>query len=134
DAVVNAVPAEPVTADQSRCGTGSVVLTASGSDTIRWYDAPNGNMVGTGTSFTTPSLNSTTNFFIRAENICQGNFVSAQAVILSIPPDPLATSETRCGQGSVTLSASGEDTLRWYDAPNGNLVAEGSPFLTAPLT
>ena len=53
------MPEMPTTTSAERCGQGDVTLTASGCDngTIVWYDAPNnGTEVGTGTSFTTPSL------------------------------------------------------------------------------
>lgn len=57
----------PVTTNNSRCGVGTVSLSATGngSGVLNWYDAPTGgNLVNTGTSFTTPSLTSTTNYYV----------------------------------------------------------------------
>ncbi len=60
--------ADPTTTSATRCGTGSVTLTASGSGTIRWYGVPSGGTpIFTGNSFTTPSLGVTTTYY--AENV-----------------------------------------------------------------
>jgi hypothetical protein len=57
-------PAAPSTQNATRCGPGSVTLSASGSGTINWFSsASGGSSLGTGTSFVTPNLNSTTNYF-----------------------------------------------------------------------
>jgi len=57
----------------SRTGAGTVLLgaTASGG-TLTWYDVPSGgSSLGTGTSFTTPVITSTTTFYVSAVNgIC----------------------------------------------------------------
>jgi len=55
----------PAGYDETRCGPGSVTLTASGSGTLNWYDAiTGGNLLATGTSYTTPSLTGTTNYYV----------------------------------------------------------------------
>lgn len=54
------------------CGAGQATLeaTATAGSTINWYDAPTGgNLVGTGSPFTTPLVTSTTNFYVAAESI-----------------------------------------------------------------
>jgi len=56
----------------SRCGVGTVVLgaTANAGATVSWYSAATGGAsLGTGTSFTTPSIATTTSFFASAEVI-----------------------------------------------------------------
>jgi len=63
--VVN-MPTSPTVTDGSRCGAGSVNLSASGSGTLNWYDAPiSGNLVNTGISFTTPVLTNTTTYYVQ---------------------------------------------------------------------
>src|SRR5690349_20609781 len=56
----------------------------------------------------------------------------------SMPSAPLTTGASRCGAGSVTLSATGTGNLKWYsDAGLSNLVAVGgsySPSLTTSTT
>jgi len=58
----------PTASDDTICGSGSVTLTASGSSgNYTWYDASSGgNVVGTGASFTTPVLTSTTTYYVDA--------------------------------------------------------------------
>ena len=52
----------------SSCGTGTVTLGATASaGTINWYAASTGGAsLGTGTSFTTPSISSTTTYYVDA--------------------------------------------------------------------
>lgn len=55
----------PTVVSSSRCGTGSVTLTASGSPALNWYDAQSGgNLVNTGTTYATPSLSTTTTYYV----------------------------------------------------------------------
>ncbi|MCX7862231.1 MAG: T9SS type A sorting domain-containing protein, partial [Bacteroidales bacterium] len=58
------------TTNGSRCGTGTVQLgaTASTNAQVVWYDALTGfNVLGTGTTFTTPVINQTTTYYAAAE-------------------------------------------------------------------
>jgi PKD repeat protein len=65
----------PTTTDATRCGAGSVTLTASGSGVLNWYDAlTGGNLVYTGTNYVTPSLSSTTTYYV--ENVATSSVVS----------------------------------------------------------
>lgn len=58
-------PASPVTQGASRCGPGAVTLNASGNGQLNWYNNPVlTNNVGNGTSFTTPSLQVSTNYYV----------------------------------------------------------------------
>jgi hypothetical protein len=55
----------------TRCGIGSVTLGAAGTpgSTLNWYAAASGGLVlGTGTSFATPVINSTTTYYVGASN------------------------------------------------------------------
>ena len=63
--VNSVVPNAPSLIGDTVCVEGTMTLTANGTGTISWYDAQN-NMLGTGSSFTTPVLNTTTQYF--AEN------------------------------------------------------------------
>ena len=58
-----------------RCGTGTATAGATGSagTTIKWYaNATGGSALGTGTTFTTPSINSTTTYYAAAETYVAG--------------------------------------------------------------
>jgi len=132
EANIYQLASDPVVLESSRCGEGSVLLIASSMDTVHWYDSPNGNILATGNNFITPTLQSSTIFYARAEGICPGNFIPVQATILPVPAAPVAADQVRCGPGQVVITATGSDTIRWYDAPNGNVLATGNNF-TTPL-
>ena len=119
--------------DVTRCGNGPVTLTANSSGTLEWYSAPTGgSALGTGSSFTTPSLSTTTSYFLEV-NGCTPR-IEVQAIIEQVSSDPVTADVSRCGPGSVTLTATAADQVYWYDAPvGGNLVATGSPFNTTFL-
>lgn len=59
-------PANPTTTGASRCGTGTVNLTASGTSQLYWYASPTGT--GTpltiGTTYTTPSISGNTTYYV----------------------------------------------------------------------
>lgn len=64
-------------ASVERCGPGPITLTASTGPTggtLKWYDAPlGGALLGTGPSFTTPSLTATTDYYVANGSGTGGN-------------------------------------------------------------
>ncbi|MER0442923.1 hypothetical protein ABR854_25805, partial [Emticicia sp. W12TSBA100-4] len=65
--VVNIIPAAPTSVGGNRCGTGSVTMTASGCSggTISWYSSlTGGTALVTGTNYTTPSISTTTTYYL----------------------------------------------------------------------
>jgi len=63
--VVNQIGVAPVTSDENICVSGSGNLTAAGNGQLTWYDSEvGGNVLGTGTSYTTPVLNTTTTYYV----------------------------------------------------------------------
>ncbi|RYE23266.1 MAG: hypothetical protein EOP51_11090, partial [Sphingobacteriales bacterium] len=61
----------------SRCGTGTVNLSATGSAgaTLSWYTASTGgSQVGTGATFTTPSISTNTTYYVGAQYGTGGDF------------------------------------------------------------
>ncbi|MFH0865003.1 MAG: M14 family zinc carboxypeptidase [Bacteroidota bacterium] len=62
-------PDDPIVTPGYNCGPASLTLSATGSGTLNWYDAETGgNLVYTGTTFTTPFLTGTTTYFVQAVN------------------------------------------------------------------
>lgn len=61
-------PSVIATTDAARCATGTVNLAASGTDgTLQWYaSASGGSLLGTGSSFTTPIIGSTTTYYVQS--------------------------------------------------------------------
>lgn len=92
----------------SRCGTGTVVLGATASaGIINWYAASTGGTsLGTGTSFTTPSITTTTTYWVDAtDSGCTTG--SRTAVIATVNQTP-ATPEIISGVTTPCENITGE--------------------------
>ncbi len=107
------------TTPNSRCGTGTVILgaTASGG-IINWYSSPTGgSSLGTGTSFTTPSISSTTTYYVDATS--KGlTTTSRTPVEATVDPTPVITNpstKTVCSGEStdISLTASVASSFTW---------------------
>jgi hypothetical protein len=119
----------------SRCGTGSVPLSATASDSIFWYAAASGGSpLGQGPTFNTPSISTTTTYYAQAGGSCPSTRVAVTATITTVAADPITTDTSRCGNGTVTLTATSPSTITWYDSPGGNVVGTGSSFVTPALS
>jgi gliding motility-associated-like protein len=124
--ITNTLPA-------SRCDAGTVTLNATTSTgTINWYDtATAGNIQGSGTSFTTPVLTASTPYYVDA-----GCPNSRKEVIATVNTTPSITQtntpKTRCGSGTLTLSATtSAGTVNWYSQlTGGTLLSSGTSFTT----
>ncbi len=94
-AVVNALPTVTGSTGASRNGTGTLSLSAtvSAGAVLDWYDAASGgNLVGSGTSFTTPSISSTTTYYVEARNTTTGCISSSRtAVVATVSNAPTDT-------------------------------------------
>jgi PKD repeat protein len=59
-------PNAPLADSGMICNSGSVTLHANGSGNLSWYDqSTGGNLLGTGSNFITPTLSSTTTYFVQ---------------------------------------------------------------------
>ncbi|MFM7019787.1 MAG: putative Ig domain-containing protein [Aquirufa sp.] len=124
-------------ASSTRCDAGSVTLTATASTggvTINWYSAATGGtLLGTGASFVTPVISTTTTYYAQATN-CIGTNTNRTAVVATVLNTPSVTSvtgSTVCQNSIGTFSAvpsNGGTNIRWYD------VATGGTFITASLS
>ncbi|MEI6577508.1 MAG: autotransporter-associated beta strand repeat-containing protein, partial [Bacteroidota bacterium] len=91
----------------NRCGTGTVALgaTASGSGPINWYAAPSGGAsLGSGTSFTTPSISQTTSYFA---GCASGTRTIATASVFNVPDYTATTTDASCpasNNGAITVN------------------------------
>lgn len=106
------------------CGSGPVVLsaTASGSATLRWYSVPVGGMsISTGATFTTPGINTTTSYYVEAEeNGCVSERTEVVATIGVQTPAGVPSNTSLCsiainGPTGLDLDSrlSGEGTGVW---------------------
>lgn len=138
-ATVSPLPEITGTTPDSRCGTGTVTLGATASaGNLNWYAAPTGGpLLGSGNSYTTPSINTTTTYYVDAT---VGDCTSARTpVIATVNPAPTITGTTtipRCGPGSVSLGASSSaGTPSWYAAETGGTsLGTGTTFNTPSIS
>ncbi len=129
------VTAPPTVSTGSNCGPGTVTLTATSADSISWFAAASGgSALGTGTSFVTPSISTTTTYYAQAGTSCLSTRVPVDAIIATTSTDPSVTPGNRCGDGTVDLSATSPDPVSWYDAPNGTLLGTGNSFTTPSIS
>ena len=79
------------TTPATRCGTGTLGLQATGTGgTLKWYSAlTGGTAIGTGSSFTTPTISATTSYFVGCESSAPNwAAVGAGASTLATYPNP----------------------------------------------
>lgn len=121
-AVVNAIPTITGTSPNSRTGTGTVALaaTASSGAVVDWYSASSGGTsLATGTSFTTPSISSTTTFYAQARIISAGCLSATRSSVVA----------TISGQPIIDTDGDGvSDTQESLDGTNAN---DGCSYLVA---
>lgn len=69
-------PAAPTATGDQRCDPGQLTLTASATGTLNWYDSPTSTTIlGMGTSFTTPVLNTSTMYYVGTSSPSPPSFV-----------------------------------------------------------
>lgn len=112
--------------DGSRCGAGNVTLGATASAGVtefRWYTTPSGGSYttssanGSATTFTTPSLSATTNYYVTAWNgSCESQVRTL--VIAKINPSPIVSfapaNPIICGENTILKLTAGGDKETVY--------------------
>ena len=133
---IEGVGAAPVTTNGMNCGTGTVSLSATSSGTVNWYTASSGGSpIGSGTTFVTPSISSSTTYYAQTGLNCPSSRTSAVATINPIPTAPTANDVARCGNGTVNLTASSSNTIEWYSVSSGgSVLTTGTTYTTPSLS
>ncbi|OJJ17200.1 hypothetical protein BKI52_31320 [marine bacterium AO1-C] len=136
----NAIAANPLVTDVSRCGTGTVILNASKADgtqpfaneLFRWYNAANGGVLlaSNNGTFTTGNLSTTSIFYVSFFNgNCESGRVPVTAQVVTGVAKPLVSDYRICGTGLLEMTAiSAEQNIkyRWYDAEVGGTLLQES--------
>ncbi len=121
---INYTPIITGTSPGSRTGPGTVVLGASASaGTINWYStSTGGSSLGTGTSFTTPFISTTTTYYVDATyNGCTTSTRTAVlATVVPVQPTGPAASWNYLTQAGVLGT-----TYSWIDCSSGSTVVSG---------
>jgi len=121
------------------CQMGSVNLTATQSEgDVLWYDAMiGGNLVGTGTVFTTPVLTTTTTYYVTVSvNGCMS--LSRTPVVATVFQPPIITNvenDIICDNGIATVRAfASEGDVYWYDSLTSiTPLFIGNEYITPPI-
>ncbi|MER0441780.1 collagen-binding domain-containing protein, partial [Emticicia sp. W12TSBA100-4] len=126
----------PTSSGVSRCGSGTVTLSASGcTGTYNWYAAAaGGTSLGSSATYTTPSISATTTYYVDCTvSTCVSSRTAVTATVNPVPTAPTATGGSRCGTGTVTVSASGcTGTYNWYAAAAGGTSLGSASTYTTP--
>ncbi len=133
---INPIAAPTSNGASTTCGSPSTI-NAAGTGTITWYTNSNlTTSLGTGNSYTTPNLTTTTTYYIQSTN---GSCVSS-ATPVTVTVNPLAAPTVNgnslvCLGNSTTLTASGGGNMVWYSNSNGTgQLGTGSTYTTPQLS
>jgi hypothetical protein len=109
--VIRPKPASPTSSSFTRCGSGSVTLSGAGCTNMAWYDASSkGNLLGTGTTFTTPTLSANRTYFLACIDAfgCGSFRTPSTAVIYPLPAiSGMTPSSGNVNQTTVVLTGVG---------------------------
>jgi hypothetical protein len=143
---VQNIPALPSATGVSRCGNGAVTLSASAGagETTDWYSSATGGiLLASGqSSYNTGTISTTTTYYVQSRNTvtgCKSNGRTAViATVNPIPATPSTTGGSRCGSGTVELTASAGvgETIDWYAAGSGGtaLSSGSTTFITPSIS
>ncbi len=140
---VNPIPAAPTAAAALICANGSTTLTATApGGSYRWFDVGSGgSALGTGTSFVTPVLTATTNYYVETTvSACTSARTTVTVTVTSTPPAPTVSDAGICTGTSATLTATAPGgNYSWFTQATGGAVAGtgtvySTPVLTATTT
>lgn len=134
--IVTAFPTITSTTPNSRCGVGTVTLGAAASaGTISWFAASTGGTtLGTGASYTTPSISGTTTYYVEVSNngCTSPTRTAVVATIYTIPTIAAGTltSPSACGNtnGSIKVTGTGTGDISWTGTASGTASTITLPY------
>ena len=126
------------------CVSGTANLSVSGFTTgvtgisAQWYNSAGAISGATGSTYTTPVLTAPESYFYRVTCANGGLFTDSNTLSIGVnnPTVDTTTPGTRCGTGSVALSATGSagTSVNWYATPTGGATLfTGSTFNTPSI-
>jgi len=130
------IPSITSTTSSPKCDAGKITLGATTSvGTINWYNATTaGNYLGSGTSFTTPFLNTTTTYYVETTAAgCTSNRTAVEAKINNIPTITSPNNPVSGCPGLFTLTATTSvGTINWYSQLiGGSIISTQATFTTS---
>ncbi|RYU96759.1 immunoglobulin domain-containing protein [Emticicia agri] len=129
---ITAAPNQPTANGQTICAGKSATLTATGCSggTYKWYSSASSTAVLASTaSYTTPTLNSNTTYYVSCTINCESTRRSVSVTIGPSPSAPTASASGTaiCNGQSVTLTATGcAGTVTWSNGASGSSISVGT--------
>jgi len=141
--VASGIPANPTNTSPTNnltiCPGTTTTLSATGNS-LTWYSTPTGGTsLGTGFTFTTPTLSSATTYYVQdGLGACASNRTAITVNMAAAPAAPTNTSNAAwqlgCGFRTTYLTATGSSTISWFDVPSGGTaLGTGTSFTTPNL-
>src|SRR5690606_30971761 len=130
-----AIVGRPTATSVAHCGQATMTVSgAPAGATYRWYSQEiGGTVMATGASYTTATAGQ---YYVSmaVPGTCESTRRLVTATINAIPTEPQVTNSSRCGTGTLVLSASGAvvgQGYRWYTASAGGTpIATGQNYTT----
>ncbi len=119
------IPVPPTIASATRCGKGTGTLTASGcAGTVTWYaTAAGGTPLGTGSTYTSPSVSTSTNYYATCSVSSCVSSRAAGIVTVNDIPTVTVNSTTICTGVATNLTADGALTYSWSGGETANSIS-----------
>ncbi len=134
-------PAIPNVADTAHCGPAAFTLNIidpQPNTTYKWYNVAQGGIATEGTSFTTETLDETTNYYVSAAVSgydCESGRKKVTVTINSIPANPVVNgNEAICAGQTLTVSASSDAAATNFVWSDGQNISEGETFTSPTLS
>ncbi len=138
---VNPVPVAPTVPAATICPGSSATLTAiAPGGTYTWYDAlVAGNLLATNPTYTTPALNTTTNYFVKTTNAfgCISPLTQVSVTVLNFLAVSASPNQTICIGANATLTATPTGatfTYAWDEPANAGFSNNASVVVTPTIT
>ncbi len=117
-------PSVPTASNATICSGTTASLSATGTGTLGWYSAAtNGTYLGSGATFTTPTLTVNTTYYVQ-DSTCAAS-ATRKAIIVTVKTTPtltvIATANTICAGSSTKLTASGASSYAWSGGITNNV-------------
>ena len=110
-------------------------LSINGPLTWTWDFGDGGTSTNQNPTYTYMSGGTYTVKLVTTNGFGADSLIKTAYVVVTKPTAPSVVSASRCGSGSVTLSASGTGTINWYsDSTGSNLLSTGNSYTTPSLS
>ncbi len=121
--------------NQAICPNQPTTLSASGSGNLGWYSAASGGTyLGSGTTFSSPTLTSNTTYYVQDSTCGAGPRTAITVTLNSIPAIVITGTNLACANRTVTLGTGGSAiSYTWSTSQTGSSIVV-TPSVTTTYT